>query len=56
MATLGLQPGDTIVVPGGDYAYLHLGNITGTAAAPVVVINQGRSGSASITNYRAATQ
>jgi predicted esterase len=41
MATLGVQPGDTLCIPAGEYEYLHLGNITGTAAKPVVIQNCG---------------
>ncbi|MGO4293453.1 PKD domain-containing protein [Chitinophaga sp. RAB17] len=41
MATLGVQPGDTLCIPAGEYEYLHLGNITGTAAKPVVITNCG---------------
>jgi predicted esterase len=41
MATLGVQPGDTLCIPAGEYEYIHLGNITGTAAKPVVITNCG---------------
>ena len=41
MATLGVKPGDTLCIPAGEYEYLHLGNITGTADKPVVITNCG---------------
>ncbi|RPE08354.1 T9SS C-terminal target domain-containing protein [Chitinophaga lutea] len=41
MTSLGLLPGDIIEVPAGDYAFLYLGNIKGTAESPVQVINVG---------------
>ena len=41
MTTLGLLPGDIIEVPAGDYAFLYLGNVKGTAENPVQLVNSG---------------
>ncbi|MCX5682820.1 MAG: hypothetical protein NT049_03950 [Planctomycetota bacterium] len=35
--TLGLRPGDTLVIAAGTYKGLALGNLAGTAAAPITV-------------------
>lgn len=35
--TLGLQPGDTVYIVAGTYSGLSLGNIAGTAAAPITI-------------------
>jgi hypothetical protein len=35
--TLNLQPGDTLYVAAGTYSGISLGNIVGTAAAPITV-------------------
>ncbi|MEZ2443159.1 PKD domain-containing protein [Chitinophaga sp. RCC_12] len=41
MKTFNVNPGDTLCIPAGEYEYLHLGNLTGTAAKPIVIINCG---------------
>ncbi|WP_326992321.1 PKD domain-containing protein [Chitinophaga sp. 212800010-3] len=41
MSTFKVQPGDTLCIPAGEYEYLHLGNLVGTAAKPIVIINCG---------------
>ncbi|MET3399110.1 PKD repeat protein [Chitinophaga ginsengisegetis] len=41
MKTFNVSPGDTLCIPAGEYEYLHLGNLTGTAAKPIVIINCG---------------
>ncbi|WP_143306711.1 PKD domain-containing protein [Chitinophaga vietnamensis] len=38
---LGVNPGDTLCIPPGDYTGMMLGNLSGTAAQPVVIINCG---------------
>jgi hypothetical protein len=39
--TLGIQPGDRILITAGARPWLTLQNVVGTAAAPVTVINSG---------------
>lgn len=39
--TLGVQPGDTVCIQSGNYAYIQFFNITGTTAKPIVFINCG---------------
>ncbi|MET3878225.1 poly(3-hydroxybutyrate) depolymerase/ribosomal protein L14 [Chitinophaga sp. OAE865] len=41
MKTFNVSPGDTLCIPAGEYEYLHLGNLTGTADKPIVIINCG---------------
>ncbi|HVI47674.1 MAG TPA: PKD domain-containing protein [Chitinophaga sp.] len=41
MKTLGVNPGDTLCIPAGEYEYIHLGNLLGTAAKPIVITNCG---------------
>lgn len=41
MTTFGLKPGDTLCIPAGDYEFIQLGKLVGTAAKPVVVTNCG---------------
>ncbi|MEO5681466.1 MAG: hypothetical protein ABIQ88_02430 [Chitinophagaceae bacterium] len=46
-----LVPGDTLVIPSTATAYLHLGNIVGTAAGHITVINSGRIVTAGAFSY-----
>ncbi|HWV67564.1 hypothetical protein, partial [Chitinophaga sp.] len=41
MKTFNVSPGDTLCIPAGEYEYLHLGNLTGTADKPIVITNCG---------------
>ncbi|WP_160710998.1 PKD domain-containing protein [Chitinophaga solisilvae] len=41
MTSLKVQPGDTLCIPAGDYNFIQLGKITGTADKPVVITNCG---------------
>ncbi|PWV55802.1 PKD domain-containing protein [Chitinophaga sp. S165] len=41
MKTFKLNPGDTLCIPAGDYEFIQLGNLVGTAAKPIVVMNCG---------------
>ena len=41
MTAFGLNPGDTLCIPAGDYEFIQLGNLVGTAAKPIIVTNCG---------------
>lgn len=41
MKTFKLNPGDTLCIPAGDYEFIQLGNLVGTAAKPIVIMNCG---------------
>ena len=41
MKTFKLNPGDTLCIPAGDYEFIQLGNLVGTAAKPIVITNCG---------------
>jgi hypothetical protein len=38
---LNWKPGDTVFIPAGTYDLLDLGNIRGTAAKPIIIMNKG---------------
>lgn len=40
-AAFNLNPGDTLCIPAGDYEFIQLGNLVGTAAKPIVIMNCG---------------
>ncbi len=39
--TMGLEPGDTVILPEGDYRRLTIRNVRGSADAPIQFINRG---------------
>lgn len=41
MTAFKLNPGDTLCISAGDYEFIQLGNLVGTAAKPIVVTNCG---------------
>lgn len=41
MSAFRLNPGDTLCIPAGDYEFIQLGNLVGTAAKPIVITNCG---------------
>lgn len=41
MSAFKLNPGDTLCIPAGDYEFIQLGNLVGTAAKPIVITNCG---------------
>lgn len=41
MTAFQLKPGDTLCIPAGDYEFIQLGKIKGTAAQPIVITNCG---------------
>jgi parallel beta-helix repeat protein len=41
MKEFKLNPGDTLCIPAGDYEFIQLGNLVGTAAKPIVITNCG---------------
>ncbi|ACU61176.1 PKD domain-containing protein [Chitinophaga pinensis] len=41
MTAFGLTPGDTLCIPAGDYEFIQLGSLVGTAAKPIVITNCG---------------
>jgi parallel beta-helix repeat protein len=41
MKSFKLNPGDTLCIPAGDYEFIQLGNLVGTAAKPIVIMNCG---------------
>ncbi|MGX5819041.1 PKD domain-containing protein [Chitinophaga lutea] len=41
MTSLGVNPGDTLCIPAGDYEYIHFGNLVGTADKKIVITNCG---------------
>lgn len=41
MKTFKLNPGDTLCIAAGDYEFIQLGNLVGTAAKPIVITNCG---------------
>ncbi|WP_157753074.1 dienelactone hydrolase family protein [Chitinophaga sp. MD30] len=38
---LNVQPGDTLCINAGDYDFIHMGNLVGTAAKPIIIRNCG---------------
>ena len=55
MRTLNVKPGDTLCIPSGEYEYLHLGNLIGTPAKPIVIINCGGQVKLGVKNQGTAT-
>ncbi|SDH02659.1 PKD domain-containing protein [Chitinophaga filiformis] len=41
MKAFNLNPGDTLCIAGGDYEFIQLGNLVGTADKPIVITNCG---------------
>ncbi|MCF6407541.1 PKD domain-containing protein [Chitinophaga filiformis] len=41
MSAFKLNPGDTLCIPAGEYEFIQLGNLVGTAAKPIVITNCG---------------
>ncbi|GAA0560871.1 PKD domain-containing protein [Chitinophaga japonensis] len=41
MKSLNVQAGDTLCLAAGDYDYIHFGNLLGTAAKPIIIMNCG---------------
>ena len=41
MSTFRLVPGDTLCIPAGDYEFIQLGGLVGTAEKPIVITNCG---------------
>lgn len=41
MKSFGLKPGDTLCIAAGDYEFIQLGNLVGTAEKPIVITNCG---------------
>jgi parallel beta-helix repeat protein len=41
MSAFNLNPGDTLCIAAGDYEFIQLGNLVGTAAKPIVITNCG---------------
>jgi parallel beta-helix repeat protein len=41
MTSFGLKPGDTLCISAGDYEFIQLGKLVGTAAKPIVITNCG---------------
>ena len=41
MTAFGLVPGDTLCISAGDYEFIQLGKLVGTAAKPIVITNCG---------------
>lgn len=41
MTAFNLKPGDTLCIPAGDYEFIQLGSLVGTAAKPIIIMNCG---------------
>ncbi|WP_165806698.1 PKD domain-containing protein [Chitinophaga parva] len=55
MTTFGVNPGDTLCIPAGEYEYVHLGNLVGTADKPIVITNCGGQVKLGVRNQGTAT-